>query len=105
MSEISVIGNHAASVPQQVTPTTAPVEVAAPEVATGATACGNTEAPTSTDRVEISLHAQLLERVHQLPEVRQDMIDALQDEIANNAYLTADKLDIAVNRMIDEVLG
>lgn len=105
MSEISVIGNHAANTPQQVTPTPAPVEVAAPEVATGATSCDNIEALTTTDRVEISLHAQLLEKIHQLPEVRQDMIDVLQDEIANNSYLTTDKLDIAVNRMVDEVLG
>ncbi len=105
MSEISVIGNAAANAARQTAPTTAPVEVVAPEATTGTAASSNIEPTATTDRVEFSQHAQLLEKVHQLPEVRQDKIDAIKDAIANNTYLTNDKLDIAVNRMIDEMMG
>ena len=59
----------------------------------------------TTDRVEFSQHAQLLEKVHQMPEVRQDKIDTIREAIENNTYLTSDKLDLAVSRMIDELLG
>jgi len=104
MSEISVIGNAAANAASQTAPTTAPVEVVAPEATTGTVASSNVEAAATTDRVEFSEHAQLLEKVHQLPEVRQDKIDAIKDAIANNTYLTSDKLDVAVNRMVDELM-
>jgi anti-sigma28 factor (negative regulator of flagellin synthesis) len=105
MSEISVIGNPAAGAARQMSPTTAPVEVVAPEATTGTAASNGVEATITTDSVEFSQHAQLLEKIHQLPEVRQDKIDAIKDSIANDAYLTNDKLDIAVNRMIDELMG
>ncbi len=105
MSEISVIGNAAANAARQTAPTTAPVEVVAPEATTEAAASSNIEATATADRVEFSEHAQLLEKVHQLPDVRQDKIDAIKDSITNNTYLTNDKLDIAVNRMIDELMG
>ena len=105
MSEISVIGNPAAGAAQQISPTAAPVEVVAPEATTGTAASNGVEATVTTDSVEFSQHAQLLEKIHQLPEVRQDKIDAIKDSIANDAYLTNDKLDIAVNRMIDEMMG
>jgi anti-sigma28 factor (negative regulator of flagellin synthesis) len=105
MSEISVIGNTAAGAARQTAPTTAPVEVVAPEATTEIAASSNVEATLTTDRVEISQQAQLLEKIHQLPDVRQDKIDAITDAISNNTYLTEDKLDIAVNRMIDEMMG
>ncbi|MBC8203680.1 MAG: flagellar biosynthesis anti-sigma factor FlgM [Planctomycetes bacterium] len=105
MSEISVIGNAAANATRQTAPTTAPVEVVAPEATTGTAASSNVEAAATADRVEFSEHAQILEKVHQLPEVRQDKIDAIKDALANNTYLTNDKLDTAVNRMIDEMMG
>lgn len=105
MSEISVIGNTAAGAARQTAPTTAPVEVVAPEATAEIASSSNVEATLTTDRVEISQQAQLLEKIHQLPDVRQDKIDAITDSIANNTYLTEDKLDIAVNRMIDEMMG
>ncbi|MDP7008132.1 MAG: flagellar biosynthesis anti-sigma factor FlgM [Phycisphaerales bacterium] len=105
MSEISVIGNPAANAARQAAPATAPVEVVAPEATNSATASSHVDTVAATDRVEISQHAQLLEKIHQLPEVRQDKIDAIKEAIENNTYLTNDKLDIAVSRMIDEMAG
>ena len=105
MSEISVIGNAVVSAAGQTAPTTPPVEVVAPEATTEIAAGSNVETTLTTDRVEFSQQAQLLEKIHQLPDVRQDKIDVVKDAISNNTYLTDDKLDIAVNRMIDEMIG
>ena len=105
MSEIPVIGNPAVGAPRQMTPTVAPVEVVAPEVTTSTVDGCNAEVLATTDRVEFSQQSQLLEKIHQLPDVRQDKIDAVKDAISNNSYLTNDKLDIAVDRMIDEMMG
>ena len=105
MSEISVIGNTATGATGQTTPTTPPVEVVAPEATTEIAASSAVETTLTTDRVEFSQQAQLLEKIHQLPDVRQDKIDAVKDAISNNTYLTDDRLDIAVNRMIDEMMG
>ncbi len=105
MSEISVIGNAAASAAGQTAPTTPPVEVVAPEATTEIAAGSNVETTLTTDRVEFSQQAQLLEKIHQLPDVRQDKIDVVKDAISNNTDLTDDKLASAVNRMIDERIG
>ncbi len=94
MSEISVIGNavvgkvpiEASSAP------TEPVEVTAQAV----------EGSHVADHVDFSQKAQMLEKIHQLPNVRQHRIDAIKEAIATNTYLTDDKLDLAINRMIDE---
>jgi anti-sigma28 factor (negative regulator of flagellin synthesis) len=99
MSEISVIGNAVAgkaqaSVPSPSAPTT-PVEVVAP-------AADNANV-ASTDCVEFSQQAQLLEKLQQLPSVRQERIDTIKNAIAKNSYLTVEKLDLAINRMIDEL--
>jgi anti-sigma28 factor (negative regulator of flagellin synthesis) len=96
MSEISVIGNAVVGNVRATAPTapTNPVEVAAPAV--------DSVGVATTDSVEFSQQAQLLEKIQQLPSVRQDQIDAIKDAIASNTYITDDKLDLAIDRMIDE---
>ena len=71
---------------------TTPVEVTAPAVESA-----------DVDHVDFSQQAQMLEKIQQLPSVRQQRIDAIKDAIATNTYLTNDKLDLAINRMIDGV--
>lgn len=99
MSEISVIGNAVvgkvqANASPPSAPTT-PVEVAAP--------AADSTGVVSTDHVEFSQQAQLLEKLQQLPNIRQERIDTIKSAIADNSYLTVEKLDLAINRMIDEV--
>ena len=101
MSEISVIGNAVAGAVQSAAettpaPSTQPVEVASPATDSSATT-------SATDRVEFSQQAQMLETIQQLPDVRQERIDAIRDCIANNTYVTKDKLGVAFDRLIDEV--
>ena len=56
-----------------------------------------------TDQVEFSEQARWLQKIHQLPEVRQDQIDLLKEAIARKTYLSEDKLQIAFDRLISEV--
>ena len=100
MSEISVIGNAVvgnvrATAPETPTAPTTPVEVSAP-------ADDNADV-AATDYVEFSQQAQMLEKIHNLPSVRQHRIDAIKEAIATNSFLTEDKVDLAIDRMIDEV--
>ncbi len=55
------------------------------------------------DEVETSDPAQLLEQVRQLPEIRQDRVDAIRAKIAEGSYETKEKLDVAIERLLDEI--
>jgi negative regulator of flagellin synthesis FlgM len=55
------------------------------------------------DEVEISDAARLLEQAKSLPEVRQRRIAAIRAQIAEGTYETQEKLDIAVQRLLDEI--
>ena len=56
------------------------------------------------DRVEFSHHAQMIEKIHQLPSVRQERVDDIKEAILNDTYMTTNKLDIAFDRLINEVV-
>ena len=43
--------------------------------------------------------------IHRLPEERRQLVFRLRREIAEGVYDTEDKLEIALERMIDRVLG
>ncbi len=97
MSEISAIGNAVVGSVRTVHPTapTNAVEVTAP--------APEVDAPSTVDRVEFSEKAQMLEKIQQLPDVRQDRVDAIRNAIASNTYLTDEKVDIALGRLIDDL--
>ena len=62
--------------------------------------------PDSTpisDEVEISEAARLVDQARQVPEVRQDRIDAIRTQLAQGTYETQEKLEIAVERLLDEI--
>lgn len=97
MSDISVIGN--AVVGKIVASTAGKKEKSPAEVITTL----EEVVAEPADRVEFSHHAQMIEKIHQLPSVRQDRINAIKEAIFNDTYMTTDKLDIAFERLIDEV--
>ena len=57
---------------------------------------------TGRDQVELSRTAQLLSKVHDLPDVRQDVVDRVRAEIESGQYETPEKLDAAIQRLIEE---
>jgi anti-sigma28 factor (negative regulator of flagellin synthesis) len=100
MSEISAIGNAAVGSIRPTTPTTpttTAVEVAAPAMDCGTSA--------TVDRIDFSEQAQMLEKIHDLPEIRQELVDSVKDAIANDTYLTDTKINAAIELLIEEIAG
>ncbi|MCE9546216.1 MAG: flagellar biosynthesis anti-sigma factor FlgM [Planctomycetia bacterium] len=55
------------------------------------------------DEVSISREADLVARTHELPEIRQDRVDQIRSQLAAGVYETAEKLDIALGHLLDEI--
>ncbi len=90
-----------------------------PSIGQGAVGPINRTAPTSAyqatenlrrhdseplgDRVELSQHAVLLDRLRNLPGVREDLVQAVRQALADGTYETDAKVDVAIRRMLDDV--
>ena len=61
------------------------------------------EAPQIADEVDISEAARLVEQVQQMPEIREDRVEAVRQQIAAGTYETSDKLNAAIERLLDEI--
>jgi negative regulator of flagellin synthesis FlgM len=57
------------------------------------------------DHVEISPLGQMLDGIGQLPEIRYEKVEAIRQQIATGAYESPEKLELALDRMLDELLG
>src|SRR4051812_13388869 len=55
-----------------------------------------------SDRVDISDRARFLNKLASLPDIRQDVVDRLRDQVAAGDYDTPDKLDQALSSLLDE---
>jgi len=58
---------------------------------------------SGVDQLDISDKADMVSRVRELPDVRQDLVSRMKAEIASGTYDTDEKLDIALDRMLDEI--
>jgi anti-sigma28 factor (negative regulator of flagellin synthesis) len=64
---------------------------------------GEPVAPRPVDRVDISPAAEAAARAAETGEVRQALVNQIRAQIAAGSYETADKLDTAVERLLDEI--
>lgn len=55
------------------------------------------------DELDISPEAELVSRVRDLPDVRADRVAQIRAEIESGVYETDEKLDIALDRLLDEL--
>ena len=62
-------------------------------------------ATQGADQVDISPEADLISRVRDVPDVRADRVAEIRQQIEAGTYETAEKLDIAVGRLLDEISG
>lgn len=70
----------------------------------GRTRTDTSQPTTSTrDRVEISELASLLSRLAELPEARAKKIVAVRNAIADGSYETAEKLEVATDRLLADI--
>jgi negative regulator of flagellin synthesis FlgM len=56
-----------------------------------------------TDEVSISPEADLVSQVHQMADIRTDKVAEIRAQIANGTYETDDKLNVALDRLLDEL--
>ena len=62
------------------------------------------QAPARTnDTVEISQVARLLSKVAEIPEVRAEKIASVRAQIEAGTYITPEKIDITVERLLQEL--
>jgi anti-sigma28 factor (negative regulator of flagellin synthesis) len=63
------------------------------------------EAVVQADTVEISAVARLAAKVHELPDIRADVVERVKAEIAAGTYENDERIDVAVDRILDELTG
>jgi negative regulator of flagellin synthesis FlgM len=66
------------------------------------TAAGRTSIDTA-DTLEISSEAAMASRLAEIPDIRHDRVAALKSQIQSGTYETADKLDGALDALLDEI--
>jgi len=57
------------------------------------------------DHVEISPLGQMLDGIGQLPEIRQERVDEIRQQLSAGSYESTEKLEVAVDRLLEELLG
>ena len=55
------------------------------------------------DQLDISPEADFVAQASELPEIREERVAALKAQIQSGVYETADKLDMALSRLLDEI--
>ena len=66
---------------------------------------GSAALPPTGDVVEISSIAKLAAQVHNIPEVRVDLIARVKAEIETGTYETPERIDLTVERLMEEFFG
>jgi negative regulator of flagellin synthesis FlgM len=77
----------------------APHRAHAPQPSGGASQSGG------TDQLDISSEANFVSRARDLPDIRSERVAEIRQAIADGSYDTADKLDVALGRLLDELAG
>ena len=55
------------------------------------------------DQLDISHEAELASQLHDVPEIRADRVAELRAQIQAGTYETPEKLDVALDRLLDEL--
>jgi flagellar biosynthesis anti-sigma factor FlgM len=63
---------------------------------------GREQGEARQDRIELSDHARLLDRLRQMPDVRQDRVDRIRAAIARGGYDNDARLNSAIERLIEQ---
>lgn len=55
------------------------------------------------DEVQISDAARLVDQARDVPEIREDLVQRIRAQIAAGTYETPEKLQVALDRLLDEI--
>jgi len=58
-----------------------------------------------SDTVEISNVAALASKIVDIPDIRTELVQRVKTELAAGTYETPERIEIAVNRLMDDLLG
>ena len=58
----------------------------------------------TTDEVSFSAESQLVAQANELPEIRQDRVNELRDQIQSGNYETTERFEGAVSSLLDELV-
>ena len=68
----------------------------------------STELPAAAaevDQLDISPEADMVSRAREIPDVRTDRVQQIRQAIESGEYDTDEKLDLALDRLLDELEG
>ena len=54
------------------------------------------------DELDISPHAELMSQIHDIPDVRSHLVDEIRQQIMDGTYETPEKLQGAIDKLLDE---
>jgi negative regulator of flagellin synthesis FlgM len=74
-----------------------------PHAPRGTSPPSRTASSAGGDQLQISDAANAAARASELPAIRADLVARVRSEIASGTYETAAKLDVALDRLLDEV--
>jgi negative regulator of flagellin synthesis FlgM len=80
-----------------------PHGVNAPHMTTRSTGTQPKTPGGPVDRVDISPAAQAASRAAESGKIRHDLVNLIRGQIANGTYDTPEKMDIALERLLDEI--
>ncbi len=55
------------------------------------------------DSVELSEHARLLDRLHDVSGIREDVVSRVREEIENGTYETRERIDVTIDRLLEDL--
>ena len=100
MSEVNPISGTAGA------PLSSAIQRAQLDAASATQGAGAAHAANRTqlqDRVELSEHARHLDKLRQMPDIREGKVQAARSAIADGVFETPDRLRAALLRLLDEI--
>jgi negative regulator of flagellin synthesis FlgM len=64
---------------------------------------GATSSVDTTDELQLSPAAQMASKLSEIPDIRWDRVNSIKSAIADGTYMTDDKMNVAVDRLLDEI--
>jgi negative regulator of flagellin synthesis FlgM len=80
-----------------------PQSINAPHFAQRTQSSQGTSGTASTDRVEISQAAEAAMKATETGRIRNDLVNEIRSQIAAGTYDTPDKMNAAVDRLLDQI--
>lgn len=63
----------------------------------------STDKAKKNDSVSVSPEAKILSSMSQIPDIRQEKVDEIKKQIQNGTYLTDEKLNSAIDKLLQDI--